>query len=131
MDVEYPKLTVADVPEAVPHPDRYRDPRSGASMDDLIAQRELGLAFENIERVDVVPMAVGFDAESRSETPIDYLELRQLRKHAVVPRPPRDSLALARAEEDAGHRASIARDGARMALRSTNTGTLIRPGGDS
>jgi hypothetical protein len=75
MDVENPKLAVAGVPKAVNRSDRCGHPHSGASMDDLIAECELGLAFENIERIDVVFVAVWVKAESRAEASINYLEL--------------------------------------------------------
>jgi hypothetical protein len=64
VDVENPKLAVARVPKAVNYSDRYGHPRSGASSDDLIAERELGLAFENIEGIDVVSVGVWVNAES-------------------------------------------------------------------
>jgi hypothetical protein len=53
-DVENPKLAVARVPKAVNYSDRCGNPCSSASTDDLVAERELGLAFEDIEGIDVV-----------------------------------------------------------------------------
>jgi hypothetical protein len=76
MHVENPKLAVAHVPEAVKYPNGDRHPRSDTSTDDLIAKRELGLAFENIERVDVISVAMRVNAESRPKAAIDHLELR-------------------------------------------------------
>jgi hypothetical protein len=75
MDVENPKLAVARVPKAVHHSDRCGHPCPRTSTDDLVAERELGLALENIEGIDVVSVGVWVDAESRAKAGIDYLEL--------------------------------------------------------
>lgn len=75
MDVENPKLAIPRVPTAVKHSDRYRHPRSCTSADDLIAERELSLSFEDIKGIHVVPVGVWARAESRAEAGIDYLEL--------------------------------------------------------
>lgn len=76
VDVENPKLAITRVPKAVKDSDRYRNPRSGTSADELIAERELGLSFEDIKGIHVVPVGVWLHAESRTEAGIDYLELR-------------------------------------------------------
>lgn len=75
MDVENPKLAIPRVPKAVKHSDRYRHPRSSTSTDDLIAERELSLSFEDIKGIHVVPVGVWVHAESWPEAGIDYLEL--------------------------------------------------------
>jgi hypothetical protein len=75
MDVENPKLAVAGIPKAVNHSYRYGHPCPRASADDVIAERELGLSLENIERINVVSMAVWVNAESRTKAGIDDLQL--------------------------------------------------------
>jgi hypothetical protein len=108
MDVENPKLAIPRVPKAVKHSDRHRHPRSSTSADDLTAERELSLSFEDIKRIHMVPVCVRLHAESRAEAGIDYLELRQLGEHAVVARTTRDPFSLVGADADACHRRSIA-----------------------
>lgn len=108
MDVENPKLAITRVPKAVKDSDRHRYPRSGPSADDLITQRELSLAFEDIKRIHGVPVDVWLHAESRAEAGIDHLELGQLGEHAVAARTTRNLFSLAGADADARHRRSIA-----------------------
>jgi hypothetical protein len=62
-------------PKAVNHSGRCGHPCSSAGTDDLVAERELGLALENIEGIDVVSVGVWVDAESRAKAAIDHLEL--------------------------------------------------------
>jgi hypothetical protein len=73
MDVENPKLTVAGVPKAMNHSYRYGHPCSRASADDVIAERELGLSLENIERINVVAVTVWVNAESGTKAGVDDL----------------------------------------------------------
>jgi hypothetical protein len=75
MYVENPKLAVAGIPKAVNHSHRYGHPCSRPSTDDVFAERELGLSLENIERINVVAVAVSVNAESRTKAGIDDLEL--------------------------------------------------------
>jgi len=75
MDVQNPKFAVAYVAEAVNDSDRSRHPCSGACADDLIVECEFGLAFENVEGIDVVRVRVWSYAESRAEAAVDDLEL--------------------------------------------------------
>jgi len=85
MDVENPKLAVADVPKAVKHSDGYGHPCSCASMDDVITKPELSLSFKNIERINVVGVGVWVNAESGAKASIDDFELGQLGEYPVVP----------------------------------------------
>jgi hypothetical protein len=75
MDVENPQLAVTRIPKAVNRSDRCGHPGSGAGTDDLIAERELGLAVEDIEGIDMVWVGVWVNADSRAKAGIDYLEL--------------------------------------------------------
>ena len=75
MDVENPKLAIPRVPKAVKRSYRYCHPRPSTGADDLIAERELGLSFEDIKGIHVVPVGVWLHAESGAEAGIDYLEL--------------------------------------------------------
>jgi hypothetical protein len=64
MDVEDPKLALADVAKAVKHSCRCGHPCSWASMDDVVAELELSLSLEHIERINVIAVAVWINAES-------------------------------------------------------------------
>jgi hypothetical protein len=75
MYVENPKLTVAGIPKAVNDSYRHGHPCSRPSADDVFAERELGLSLENIERINVVAVAVSVNAESRTKAGIHDLEL--------------------------------------------------------
>jgi hypothetical protein len=74
MDVENPKLAITRVPKAVEHSDRYRHPCSGARADYLIAEREFGLALQDIKRIHMVRVRMRIHAESRTEADIYCLE---------------------------------------------------------
>jgi hypothetical protein len=94
VDVDYPKLGAADVPEAVLHATRGGDEAPGARAEDLLAHLELGLAVEHVERVDVVGMAVKRDAlEVGAEPELDHLVLRKLAEDAMVALATRDMLS--------------------------------------
>ena len=108
MDVQHAELALADVPEAVHDADGSGDVRARAGPDDLVADGELGLAFEDVERVDVIRVAVGRDAlELRPEAELDRLELGQLGQDPVVPGPARDPFAPAGAGHDPVHGDSV------------------------
>ena len=109
MDVENPKLAVADVPKAVKHSDGYGHPCSCASMDDVITKPELSLSFKNIERINVVGVGVWVDAESGAKASIDDFEFGQLSEYPVVPLTTGDLLSLVGGNADGGHRRSISR----------------------
>ncbi len=104
MDVENPKLAGARVPEAVNNAHRRGDVGSSATRNGPIADHELGLALENVERVDVVCVSVRLDAfEFRPEMELDHLELRQLGEDPVEARAARSLLALAGSNGDPVH----------------------------
>jgi hypothetical protein len=107
MDVENPKLALADVSKAVKHSYRCGHPVSRADMDDVIAELELSLSFKHIEGVNVIGVAVRVNAESEAEASIDDFELGELNEYAVVARTTGDLLSLVRGDVDAGHRRSI------------------------
>jgi len=95
--IQHHEVAVTRDAEAVLDAYRSRDPRPRAGVHDGAVDREFGLALEDIERVDVVRVAVKVDArEIRAEAELEDLELRQLGKDAVLPHP----LALARLEND-------------------------------
>jgi hypothetical protein len=124
MDVEDPKLALADVPKAVKHSCRCGHPCSWASMDEVIAELELSLSFEHIERINVIAVAVWINAESGAKASIDDFELWQLDEYSVVARTARDLLPLVRGNMYAGHRRSISPSrvcaGSRLALPGWN-----------
>ena len=62
---------------------RHEAPRARA--EDLLPHPELGLALEDVERVDVVSMAVRVDPlEVGAEAQLDHLVLGQLGEHTVM-----------------------------------------------
>jgi hypothetical protein len=107
VDVENPKLALADVPKAVKHSYRCGNPCSRASMDDVIAKPELSRSLKNIERINVIPVAVWVNAKSGAKASIDDFELGQLGEYPVVTQTTGDLLSLAGGNADAGHRRSI------------------------
>src|SRR5581483_8989787 len=104
VDVQHHEIAFAGDTEAVLDTDRGGDERAGPGTHDLVLDRELGLAFEDVERVDVVRVGVQVDAlELGREAELEDLEVGQLGENAVPP----DRLALARADDDARHRPSV------------------------
>lgn len=97
MDVQHHEIAVAGDAEAVLDADGRGNPCPGTGVHDSAVDRELGLALEDVERIDVVSVAVEVDArEVRAEAELEDLELGQLREYAVLPH----ALALAGLEND-------------------------------
>jgi hypothetical protein len=86
MDVQDPKFTWARVTEAVNRTDPNGDPCTGGGADHLVADGGLGLAFEHVKGIDVVFMLMELDRESRPESGVDHLELREFGENAMVAR---------------------------------------------
>jgi hypothetical protein len=85
-------------------PGRSGHERARACPDDVVAEDELRLALEDVERVDVIRMGVGRDAlEVRRKGQVEHLELGQLREHAMPPHP----FAVAGPDHDAAHGQSV------------------------
>lgn len=102
MHVEHPQLAVAGVAKAVAHADRRGYPAARERAEDVLADRELGLPLEDVERVDVICVHVRVDAlEVRPKAELDHLDLGQLGENPVISRLADDSLAVVRAERDA------------------------------
>lgn len=77
------------------------DERARTSAHDLVADHELGHALDHVEGIDVIRMAVGFHTfEVRPESQVDHFELWKFRQDAVIARAARDSLAVARVNDD-------------------------------
>ena len=77
------RLDVPGVAEAMDDAGRRGHVRAGRRAEHLAADRELGLALEHVERVDVVVVRVQVDALERgAEAHVDDLELGQLGEHA-------------------------------------------------
>ena len=84
--------------EAVADPGRRCDPGSGPCALDLLSDREIDLAFEDVERVGVILVDVGLDgAEPRLAPELEHLELAALVLDAELAQASRKLLALARA----------------------------------
>ena len=66
---------VARVREPVDDVRRREDVRAGSRVDDLVADVELELALEDVERVAVALVEVGVDAASRVERDLEQREL--------------------------------------------------------
>jgi len=76
-------------------------------MDEVIAELELSLSFEHIERINVIAVAVWINAESGAKASVDDFELWQLDEYSVVAWTARDLLPLVRRNMYAGHRRGI------------------------
>jgi hypothetical protein len=74
--VDDAQVLVRNVSESVDDSDRHGDPAARANTNLLVSQRELGLAFEDVEGIDVVPVSMGPNSEAWTETGVDRLELR-------------------------------------------------------
>src|SRR4051795_8795224 len=98
MDVQ--EADVGQRPEPVEDAGGSRAPGAGTGLVRLLADRELDLALEHPERVDVVGVGVRIDGEIRAEAELEGLDLRELDEHAVLP----DALALVWMKE---HRPSV------------------------
>ena len=104
VEVQHSKVAVADIAEAVGDADRSRDIGAWSHAHDLVADEELGLTREHVERVDVVGVAVQVDAfEVRPEAKLDGLELRQFGEDAVMAMGAGNLLALPVPEQDPPH----------------------------
>jgi hypothetical protein len=104
VDVEHPELAVTGVSEAMDGADRSGDVRAGTGAHDVGADRELRLALQHVEGIDVVGVRVRLDSlEVRAEAQLDYLELAKLGQDAVMPVPARDSLPAVRLDDEAVH----------------------------
>ena len=78
------------------HARRRRDERAGADANGLVADRELELALEDVERVELVLMDVRGDRpELRFARELDHLELLLLGLDDEVAVLARDGFALA------------------------------------
>ncbi len=82
---------------------------AGAGAHHVVADRELRLAVEHVERIDEAVVHVRVDAlEVRPETQLDRLELRELGQDPVVPMRALHALASVGSEcHDAVHDASM------------------------
>ena len=108
MDVQHPELAGAGVPEPVDDADRGCDVGARAGAHDLAPDGELGLAFEDVERVDLVDVAVRLDAlEVGPEAELDHLELGHLGEDPVIPGPAGQLLAPVGACDDPFHGGSV------------------------
>jgi len=77
VDVEHAQLAVAGVAEPVDGADRSGDIRPGTGADGVVPDRELGLALEHVEGIDVVGMRVPVDSlEVRPEAQLDRFLLK-------------------------------------------------------
>jgi len=75
---------------------RHRDPGAGACTLDLVADREVDLALEDVERVGVILVDVRLDRpEARLAPELEHLELAALVLDAELALPTRKLLALA------------------------------------
>ena len=102
MDVQHAEVTRTAVPKAVHDSDRRGDVGAGTGLDDLAADDELGLAFEHVEGVDVVGVAVRRNAlEVGTEGELDHLELRELGEDPMEAGSPGNLFAAVRAGDDA------------------------------
>jgi len=82
--------------EAVADSGRSCDPGSRTCTPDLVADRELDLAFENVERVGVVLVDVRLDRpESRLAPELEHFELAAFVLDAKLTPSPGELLALA------------------------------------
>ena len=96
MHVEETCAAGPGVAESVPHARRSGDERAGADADGLVVDRELELALEDVEGVELVRMDVWVDRpELRVARELDHLELVALGLDDEVAVLARDRLALA------------------------------------
>ena len=101
MDVDHPRTIRARIRERVRESDRRCDERARAETELLVADQELGLAVEDVERVDVVVVGVRVGAvEAGLELELDQAQLVTPdldRRDTIVGL---ETFTLARAEED-------------------------------
>ena len=82
--------------EAVAHSGRCRDPGARTCAPRLVADRELDLALEDVERVGVILVDVGLDRpEARLAPELEHLELTAFVLDAELAPPTGKLLALA------------------------------------
>jgi hypothetical protein len=110
VDVEHPELGAPGVAEAVPDPGGCGHERARLRAEGVATDEELGLAREDVERVDEVRVHVRVDAlEVGAEPELDGFELRKLAQDAVMALGALDVLAaLGPKRHDAVHAASMA-----------------------
>src|SRR6266542_4029247 len=122
MHVEQACTTATWVGKRMDDPDRRRDERAGAEAQLLVAEQELRLAFEHVERIDVVVVAVRVGARKAGlKFELDERELVTAdldRRNAIVRLEP---FALSGAEED---RAGRRRAGAGWHVDAVETARL-------
>ena len=113
MDVQHPQFSVSDVAETVRDTDRRGDVRARPGANDLVADHELGVTVDDVERVDMIRMAVGGHAfEVRTESQVDHFQFGKFRQDAVVTRAALESLPVAGLNDDSivhGHGQSVTR----------------------
>ncbi len=98
VDVQKAGACGAWISESVPHSRRSGDERAGADADGLVADRELELALEDVEGVELVGVDVRVDRpELWVARELDHLELVALGLDDEVAVLTRDGFALARA----------------------------------
>jgi len=79
VDVEEVSILRTGNGETVADSGRRSDPGSGACSSDVVADREVDLTFEDVERVGVVLVDVGLDRpETRLAPELEHLELAAL-----------------------------------------------------
>ena len=89
---------------------RRADEGPGARAHELVAERELDLSFEDVERVDVVVVDVRVDgAEPGLAVELERLELGALVPDVELAARPGEQLALAGAEQHSAGRPSLLR----------------------
>jgi len=98
MDVEEMGVAGAGDRETVANSGRHRDPGAGPCTLDFVADRELDLSLEDVERVGVILVDVRFDRpEARLAPELEHLELAALVLDPKLAAPTRELLARARA----------------------------------
>src|SRR6185437_8974940 len=101
MDVEQPCAVRPRVRKRMDGSDRRGDERAGAETERFAADKELGLAVEHVEGVDVIVVAVRVRShEARLELELDQGELFAPDLDGRNPRSPLEPFPVARPEED-------------------------------
>src|SRR6188508_704663 len=101
VDIDEAGAFGAGVAETVAKAGRRRDVRARSDSDDLVAERELELALDHVEGVDLVRMDVGVDrVELGVARELDQLELGELGLDDEIAVPAGDRLTFARMDDD-------------------------------